>query len=145
MHKYDVWFCNCGVVQVMPMEYLDWLQKDYKNRCIYRVCQNCGNVLKVWLDEYDDSYSVNACAVNNFEISEVDLNNCRIIFNHGYKVPMVDGSYAKHHIAGMFIYDGETKVDTERFIREVKNKEILESIASYVSGINWKNTEYEMY
>lgn len=146
MHKYDVWFCHCGTIQVMPMEYYDWLQKDYKHRCIYRVCQNCGKVMKVWLDEYDDSFSINACNVDNFEVSEKDLNNCRIIFNEGYRVPMVDGSYAEYHMNGQF-YNSvlEKRVDTEELIREVKDKEILESIASYVSGINWKNTEYEMY
>ena len=23
--KYDVWFCHCGTIQLMPTEYCDWL------------------------------------------------------------------------------------------------------------------------
>ena len=47
MHKYDVWFCHCGRIHVMPNEYYEWLQEDYKNRFILRICQNCGNSWKI--------------------------------------------------------------------------------------------------
>lgn len=144
MHKYDVWFCHCGRIHVMPNEYYEWLQEDYKNRFILRICQNCGNILKIWLDEYDDGYSINSTSISNIEFSENELKNCKIITNYGIRVPMKDSFYAVHFMSGTFLSEfGFTTVDTKKLINEVKDKDILASIAAYAVNINWDNTEYK--
>lgn len=146
MKRYDVIFCSCGTIQTMPTEYYDWLEEDYKNRFILRVCQRCGKVVKVWLSEYEDGFAINATSVENFELTDEAKGNFRILFNKGIQVPLKNGEYADYHTAGVwFSEQGKSEVDTDRLIKEVKDPDILRSIAGYVSGINWKGTSYELY
>ena len=146
MKRYDVIFCSCGTIQIMPTEYYNWLEEDYKNRFILRVCQRCGKVVKVWLSEYEDGFAINATSVENFELTDEAKGNFRVIFNKGIQVPLKNGEYADYHVADVwFSEQGKGEVDTDRLIKEVNDPDILRSIAGYVSGINWKGTSYELY
>ena len=144
MQKYDVWFCHCGHIQLMPNDYYKWLEEDSENRYIIRVCQNCGRAIKIWLDKSNDGFDVCSTNIKNFVIEPTDVNNVRIIFNEGIEVPIIGGTYATYQIAGTWWDDDQNKgVDTRRLIAEVKDPDILKSIAAYVSGIDWSGTEYE--
>ncbi len=144
MNKYDVWFCHCGTIQLMPNEYYDWLQEDYANRFIIRICQQCGKAQRVWLSTYNDGFAVNACKVENIELNGNDMANCRVLMYKGTRVPMKNGDYATSHFNTFWFDDqGNREVDTERLIREVKDEEKLRSISGYITGIDWKGTPYD--
>lgn len=144
MQKYDVWFCRCGTIQLMPNEYYDWLQEDYRNRYIIRVCQNCGATRKIWLEEYEDGFCICGTDANDFELTPDEIKNCRIIFNQGIRVPIEGGTYADYHVSNMWLdNEGHKNVDTKRLIHIVKDEETLRSIAAYVSGIDWTGTPYD--
>ena len=146
MHKYDVWFCHCGTLQFMPEEYYNWLQEDYANRTIIRVCQHCGRAQKVWLEPYDNGYCVGATGIKDVEMAPDDLANTRIIFDSGVRVPVKNGEfeYATSYFANRYIYNNEfADVDVDRLIRDINDEEKTQSVAAYLSGIDWKGTPYE--
>lgn len=148
--KYDVWFCRCGTIQLMPEEYYGWLQEDYANRSIIRVCQNCGRVQRVWLSEWEDGFAVNASDIEDVELTPA--SNCRILMYKGIRVPMKSGEYATSHFNTYWFDDnGSRDVDAEHLIRVIRKSypdtydDVLRSIAGYVSGINWNGTPYQLY
>lgn len=142
--KYDVWFCHCGTIQLMPSEYYDWLAEDSANRYIIRVCQHCGATQRVWLEEDEEGYSICASDVEDFEISSEDAN-CKVIFSKGIRVPMKSGEYAEYYRFGVWSDSKENgEVDTIRLIQEVNDEETLRSISSYLSGIDWDDTPYAL-
>lgn len=145
MKKYDAWFCHCGTIQLMPNDYYDWLAEDFANRYILRVCQRCGTVRRIWLSEgLEEGFYVNGCDMENFELKPEDLQNCRIIFDKGIRVPVKDGDYATCYFANTYFDDeGHRGADTERLIREVKDEDKLRSISGYITGIDWKGTPYD--
>lgn len=146
MNKYDVRFCSCGTIHVMPVSYYDWMENDYKNRSVYRVCQRCGRTIRTWLSEYDDGFCVNSCEMNDFELSKENKDDFKVIFSKGIRVPLKTGNYATYHSCGNAWFDEDKKsdVDTKRLIHEVKDEEILKSISGYVTGIDWSDTPYEI-
>ena len=144
MHKYDVLFCHCGTLQLMPSEYYDWLEEKYQTRRVIRVCQHCGATYQVWLTEYDDGFAVNSCNITDTIIDENDKYETRYIFSTGIRVPMTSGNEAAYHNGNYWTDEsGNTVVDTNRLIQKVRDEDKLKSIAAYVSGINWKGTPYE--
>lgn len=148
MKEYDVKFCSCGTIHLMPMEYYDWLQEDYTSRYVLRICQRCGSVIKVWLDEgfESNSFNINSTSINeDSEITPEDLQNCRVLLSRGHRVPLVNGNHATYHVDQSW-FDGfyRRDVDTKRLIREVKDPEKLRSIAGYASGIDWSGTDYSL-
>lgn len=146
MNKYDVRFCRCGTIHVMPVSYYDWIESDYKNRSVYRVCQHCGRTTRTWLSEYDDGFCINSCDENDFELSKENKDDFKVIFSTGIRVPLKSGNYATYYSSGNCWFDDDKKsdVDTKRLIHEVKDEEILKSISGYVTGIDWSDTPYEI-
>ena len=145
MNKYDVRFCRCGTIHVMPVSYYDWMESDYKNRSVYRVCQHCGKTIRTWLSEYDDGFCINSFEENDFELSKEDKDDFKVIFSTGIRVPLKSGNYATYQSSGVWFDDDQkSDVDTKRLIREVKDEEILKSISGYVTGIDWSDTPYEI-
>ena len=148
--KYEVSFCSCGHIHIMPSEYLDWIQEDYKHRSIIQICRNCGSSYKTFLDEYfEGGFVICGCDVEDTEI--LNDPNTRIILQKGIQVPIVEGYCADYYINGIWMCDGHrVVVDTDRLIRDVQRDYgdeadyILKAISGYVSGINWKGTKYEI-
>ena len=145
--KYDVWFCRCGTIQLMPKEYYKWLEEDYVNRSILRVCQCCGTVRRVWLSEYENGFCVNSTSEEDFELSPEEQSNVRVIFSKGIRVPLKGGLYATRFSPAVVWFDetGKGSVDTNRLIREVEDEDKLSSIAAYAAGIDWRGTPYDQY
>lgn len=162
--RYNCWFCSCGRIHVMDYEVYEWLKKDCEHRRVVRVCQNCGRSTVTWLQDYCYG-SLEICG-NDFTDQEVIPGGeyeYRFILNRGIKVPMVSGWYANSYHGNTYVdWDyiqtyygnsdlsevekknpGVTQVDVETLIREVKDDDILRSIAGYVSGIDWTGTKYE--
>ena len=147
MTKYEVWFCSCGRIHIMPWGYYDWIEEDWMHRSIIQVCQHCGKAQRINLDANCDSgYDICKSTVRNVELSEEELQNTRILFNTGINVPVISGGYASYCTNGIWFdeHDNKTEVDTEMLIKGIRDEEILRSIAGYVSGINWKGTAYEV-
>lgn len=145
--KYDVRFCDCGRIQLTPMEYLDWLSEDPDNRYILQICQNCGATRRIFLTEYmDGGYALNSVDIFDYELMPEDLEHCRVIMNRGIPVPLMNNKRAELHI-GREWYSEEsdvpTKVDTQKLISEVKDEDKLKSISGYISGIDWSGTPYD--
>lgn len=128
---------------------MSWLAADYKNRSIIHVCQNCGATVKIFLDEYMDGYASNCVDYHNVDLSSEELANTKLLMNEGIKVPVKGGLYATCH-SSVTWWDEETgkggpySVDTERLIKEVNDKDILNSISKYVVGIDWTGTPYAL-
>lgn len=150
MSKYDVWFCECGHIHLMPIEYLDWMSENYEHRNIIRVCQNCGETKKMWLTDYDDELKINCKDFINFEMC--DNANTRFLLNKGIYVPLINGDctdYATYYCNGVWFYESnKCKVNTIQLIKEIQYKykdkadDILKSISGYVAGIDWTGTDY---
>lgn len=148
--KYNVWFCSCGRIHVMPMEYLDWIQEDYKNRSVIQVCSHCGATYRTFMDTYEDGYTV--CGDSPEDIEIFNDPNVRVLIKKGISVPLVRAYDADYHHSHFWWSEGQKhEVDTERFIHEVFNNykyskeeadEVLKSISGFYSGINWKGTKY---
>lgn len=158
--KYDVWFCSCGHIHVMPMSHLDWMAEDPKNRFVVRVCQSCGATYKMWLDQHSEGFDICGRDIRDVEIQS---KYCKFILNTGICVPMESGLYASYHTsAGIWLDDeynyndpcedekkAHSTVNTDRLIKEVEREfkenaeDVLKSISAYVSGIDWKGTPYE--
>ena len=47
--KYDVWFCSCGRIHFHPMDDLDWMSEDCKNRRVLEICRHCGHIYEQYL------------------------------------------------------------------------------------------------
>lgn len=158
--KYDVWFCSCGHIHLMPYDYFDWMEGDVRNRHVYRVCQSCGAVYEQYLDNYEDGYAICGASPKGFEIEP--KSDVRVMMSPGIPVPMKSGQLASYHTpSNIWLDDGyndahveETRklhstVDTENLIRIVEKDfaeyadDVLKSISAYVSGIDWKGTPYE--
>ena len=158
--KFDVWFCRCGHIHLMPSYYLDWIVEGPENRSIVRVCQSCGATYRMWLDEHEDGFDI--CG-NDFYDKEIQSSDCKVILNRGICVPMKSGLYASYHTsAGIWLDDeynyndlcedekkAHSTVDTARLIKEIERdfgKEyavgLLTSISAYVSGIDWDGTPF---
>lgn len=164
--KYEVDFCSCGRIHIMPESELDWLQEDYKHREVIRVCTNCGDTTTTWLDEYDNGYAVNCTDVDTYKMTPHAISDAHMYADRGIIVYMMNGEQADTYLAniyantecwkssGMSLEDAKNKflpwaiVDTERLIRDIKRfyeddaDDILKSISGYISGINWTGTEY---
>ena len=163
MKKYDVWFCDCGHIQTMPTEYIEWMTKDASHRRVIRVCQHCGNTRVIWLDTFMDGFSINSSDFRDKEINTKDTDiEYRIIFSDGIRVPMMCGGYADFFTGDKFVnyeymeadtqrsYDimidntKYTTVNMEAFIKQ-NDPDVLKSIAGYyVEGLDWSGTEYEL-
>lgn len=153
MTKYSARFCQCGRIHLINNDLYDWMKEDFCHRSIIYVCQNCGTTFKVFLDEYMDGYAVNYVEVENIE-ANYDPNTI-VFFNHGIAVPVMSGHYASAHtssnrwVAENISGPEFSRVDTQTLIQEIRRdfkedaENVLKSISSYVSGIDWKGTEYE--
>lgn len=146
--QYDVRFCSCGRIHIMSLEYMNWIQEDYTKRKVIQVCQNCGSVVQTSIDEYPDGYIACRSEVGNVEI--FNDPNVKVLLNHGIRVPLVGSYYADYYSSGIWSFEGHREVvDTDRLIEEVRSTfrytcdSILYSISGYVSGINWRGTEFE--
>ena len=146
--KYDVRFCKCGHIHLINSSWFDWMREDYKNNFLIFVCQSCGATHKIFLDTFEDGYCVNVVDMTNFQM--VGGTSARFIFSEGIAVPLEVGDYASFYVHNRWYYGaGSSPVDTQRLIRDIKREykddadDILRSISSYVSGINWKGTKYE--
>lgn len=157
--KYDVWFCRCGHIHLMPSYYLNWIAEDSENRSVVRVCQSCGATYRMWLDKHEDGLDI--CG-NDLNDTEIQSSDCKVILNRGIRVPMKSGLYASHHTSAGIWLDDEynyndrcedekkfhSTVDTARLIKEIKRDfgacatDVLTSISGYVSGINWDGTSF---
>ena len=157
--KYDVWFCRCGHIHLMPYEYFDWMEGDIRNRHVYRVCQSCGAVYEQYLDNYEDGYAICGASPKGFEIEP--KSDVRVMMSPGIPVPMKSGQLASYHTpSNIWLDDGyndahveETKklhstVDAKNLIKIVEkeypedHEDVLKSISGYVSGINWDGTPF---
>ena len=49
--RYDAWFCDCGVIQLMDYQLYDWMQEKPDKRRVVRVCQHCGATRVIWLSD----------------------------------------------------------------------------------------------
>lgn len=144
MHKYHAEPCNCGVIHLIPIELINWLKEDYKHRFIIQVCQNCGVTTKLTIDKFYNIFGYCTTLIDECELSCEDLKYGKIIFDKGIKVPMKNGNYATECLSGTFINNGSLDVNVKRFIKEVKDRDKLKSIAANeFIDINWKNTEFE--
>jgi len=171
--RYDVRFCSCGRIHIMPFDELDWLSEDHKNRRIIRICANCGKAIVTFLTEnFDNGFDVNCCDLDDHKV-EV-WNNTKIYYSRGIIVYMKSRNEADSFQANCFanckeweqmmnsspnglcpIYEAEKQrqdwatVDTERLINNIKwsykddADNILKSISGYGVRIHWKGTEYE--
>ena len=150
----------------MDYDLFDWMEEDYINNQVVRVCSHCGASHKMFLtpDNFDEGWYVNGSDVRDTVIDCAN-NNYKFIFSSGIIVPMKEGNNATAHQAGKFMdwdyiektYPGFSvyslekdhpevfQVDTEYFIRSLSDrKDVLKSISGYVSGIDWSGTEYEI-
>ena len=144
MKKYDVWFCSCGRIQLMPEEYYSWLAEDYENRSVIRICGGCGKAMKVFLTESCyQGHDINSVALEQIILDESNKDNIRIIYDAGIKVPVKNGYYATSHFFHTWSDEyGHSEIDVEQLIKDVNDEDILKSIAAYSSGIDWTGTPY---
>lgn len=161
--RYDCWFCNCGRIQPMDWGFFDWMAENPDTRRLIRVCQNCGATRMQWLDEYDGGQAICGTDLSDKIIDTTDDNEYQIIFDHGIRVPLKCGvdaeaylantyinfDYLREHVGTTWVAEAEKiepgccTVDAERLIRDVKDEDLIKSIAGYVSGIDWTGTKYE--
>lgn len=143
--KYDCWFCRCGRVHIMPDSY--WNELKDPNRRILRFCLHCGATKELWLEEYEDGYCCCSMSIDKLDLTSEQLMNYHLVASHGIMVPLEEGGYADYQAGGMWFDDrgNKSKVNAKRLIREVKDPEILHSIAGYANGIDWRGTEYNLY
>lgn len=149
MKKYSVWFCTCGRIHVFPMEEYDWLEEDYRVRSIIQVCQNCGATYETYLTRgFEEGFDVCGRTIGDVVYSPDDLKNVKLFMGKGIRVPLKGGFIAEHYNSSINQYYDEDwnayNVDTKALIEEVKDDEILQSIAGYVSGIDWTGTKYDI-
>lgn len=144
MKKYSAHACTCGVIHLLPVEIINWLKEDYKHRFIIEVCQNCGFTTKTTFEKTGDYFCSYTTIVDEGELSQEDLKNGKILFNKGIRVPMTNGNYATKCLSGTFMNKGSFDVNVKRLIKEIKDRDKLESIAANeFIDINWKNTKFE--
>lgn len=156
MSKYEAWFCHCGRIHLMNNDKYDWLSKDFRNRKIIRICQNCGATRQTWLDEYfiededDPRPSFTVCGSDVKEGEFIGDSNTQFIFSKGIRVPLKSGAFAEYHgpAGGWFDDKGKCEVWTDRLIQNIQREfkdeaeDVLNSISGYVAGINWEGTLY---
>lgn len=162
--RYDAWFCDCGVIQLMDYQLYDWMQEKPDKRRVVRVCQHCGATRVIWLSEYEDGYAINGADFYNHILSPSEDYEYHIIFDRGIEVPLKCGFYADSYRANRYVswhyveseYGGDLAtaeksdpdcctVDVKRLIKEVNDEDKIQSIAGYVSGINWSGTKYKSF
>lgn len=160
--------CNCGRIHVIQDGW-DWIAEDYKTRSIIHVCTNCGNTVKMFLNDFDEGYATN---VVDFRDQDIE-GFFRIITSNGIKVYLMTGTIVDTVQAGYFVNEREytsaatnldyksldhayqlrepwCTVDTQRLIKDFKEKfgdkadSILRQLAGYVIKIDWKGTEYDV-
>ena len=160
--KYEASTCSCGRIHITSMENLDWMQEDYFHRTIFYVCTNCGVSSMLWLEPYEEGFSINSIDINPDDFKPVqypssDEHQCRVFFSKGIPVPMMNGKYADmyslHHFVSTYeMSNGNCDspvsprfiVDIDRLIKEVGDEEIIKAIRSRTNiGINWVGTAYE--
>ena len=170
MKHYEVWFCGCGRIHIMPHSEFDWMKEDYKNRSIIRICGNCGAAFKTFLTEsFEEGFDVNSVDLRDDKVNEV--KNSKLYYSKGIKVYMKSGKEADTEQSGYFANCEEwthmngsgyqpieaaekerkdwATVDTKRLIDDVKRHykedadDILNSISGYSVKIHWKDTAYE--
>ena len=167
--NYEVRFCNCGRIHVMPKDELDWLSEDWQNRSIIRICANCGATDIMFLSEYMEGYAVN-CNSFNDGLNKLFSKETKVYYTRGIKVHMMSGTEADSEQSGYFVNCQEWKkimgngyeslpeaekagkkwatVDTKRLIRDIewefkeKADDILNSISGYAVKIHWEGTKY---
>jgi len=164
--NYDVRFCQCGRIHVMPYSEMTWMAKDCQNRSVTRVCANCGAAYTTFLSECEDGFDVNCISLKT-GVTEFN-NQHRIHYSKGITVCMKSGEEADTYQNGFFVnskewsYETSEKnlsyadkqrhdfvtVDTERLIREVEREykekadDILKAISGYAVKIHWEGTKY---
>lgn len=145
--EYDCLFCKCGRIHIMEKSVYDWMGQDYKNRIVFRVCTHCGASVMTWLDPYEDGFAINSCGVQN-DTYDINNSSAKIIFSEGIKVPMKSKTeYADEYFNCRFVSSKTLSctVDTKQLIKEVNDDDILRSISTYVSDINWDGTKYSSH
>lgn len=163
MEKYDVWFCSCGRIQIMPCWDFEWMQEDCAHRRVIRVCQNCGATYMMFLTDNGEGFDINGTDVRDTVINSDDGMQYKIIFDGGIKVPLMCGEYADSFCGGKYVNweycektlgttylpDAEakepncTKVDVERLMRMCP-EDVVKSISGYAVGVDWAGTPYEL-
>lgn len=183
--KYDMRICKCGRIHMVDNESLDKALENNKNLLL--ICAGCGNATLLGADiepdwdnpnkscymMYSAKFSPYRNAViqaSNFEPTERYKGIEKIIYSHGYKVPMMTGMYANGYFNGRFsdnwypdfweiergditvdeimVFINEykhnrTTVNMRRFIHETPD-DVLEVIAHYhIDGLNFKDTKWE--
>lgn len=153
--NYDVRFCSCGRIHFIDYDELCKVCDD-ENKEVLFICNNCGAVTRIGLDDYMEGK-----AWNSYDMRETELNDLskfgKIIMSTGTKIPMKSGAAATAEWCGKFT-DLETKkpeeiseadwekvvstVDTQRLIKEIDDEDKLKCLSSYVIKIDWSGTKY---
>lgn len=119
--KYDVRFCKCGRIHMIPVDKIDEAVKVDKN--LLHICGGCGTATIIGADkepDWDDpsktiynmySHSlpikedgIKSISVSDFSESENYKAYSEILYSQGLRVPMMTGEYANSFSFGTF-YD----------------------------------------
>ncbi len=158
MSKYNVKFCSCGRIHMVPYEKLEPILEKDKNLLL--ICAGCGAAMLVGADIESNIYSENddnSMCYNMYTydynmnkdkyITLEDFNGTKefkgieeIFYSHGIKVPMLTGNYSNCYNDGYF-YD-TTNVDTEEIEHKISitKEEILKIIKEH----NYKSNTVDM-
>lgn len=184
-NKYDMRICKCGRIHMINNDVLDNALQQDKNLLL--ICAGCGyatligaDIEQDWIETDKTCYMMYSCGFSeckntsinatDFETTEHNKGIFKILYSHGYKVPMMSGMYATDYFNGKFsdrwypdfykiqrrditvdeimqfidkYTHDRTTVNMNRFINETPD-DILEEISHYcINGFDWKDTPYE--
>lgn len=108
--KYDVSFCQCGRIHVIPNEKID--NAIYNEKELLLVCGGCGTARKIGADIVPDFYGgtdknvyeMYSSIVKNVDMTEMG-DYSEVIVDEGIRVPMKTGQYATAFNSGIGFSD----------------------------------------
>lgn len=183
--KYDMRICRCGRIHMIENKEIDKALEENKNLLL--ICGGCGQAILIGADiepEFDNPdqdcymmYSTEFSSCDDkiithadFESTETNKGIKKIMYSHGFKVPMQTGMYATDYFEGEFSdrwypdfhkinrsdatgkevmefierYNKDRRtVDMKRFIAETSEEFLNEISCYFIRGFNWKDTKWE--
>ena len=159
MKKYEVRFCSCGHIHLIPTGKIDNAIENDKE--LLFICGDCGAAVLIGAEkEYDfdtreDCYMMYSYDFSSYDSKEITKESfgqndnskaiSEVYYSHGIKIPMMNGFYATFYQDGIF-YDNRlifnmyeidrpdvTAEEVQKFIKRSKEEMKTVNMRRFIS------------